>query len=96
LYFDVTEPLPAQRYYRTWQTGTPLMHPSLSLPGMIPAITLTGNIGDHLRVDYINQFGPIDAWVTLATITLTNTAQLCFDVSSIGQPARLWRLVPVP
>ena len=63
---------------------------------MVPAITLTGNIGDSLRLDYINQFGPIDAWVTLDTVTLTNTPQLYFDTSSIGQPPRLWRIVPVP
>jgi hypothetical protein len=63
---------------------------------MVPAITLTGNMGDSLRLDYINQIGPIDAWVTLATVRLTNTSQLYFDTSSIGQPARLWRIVPVP
>ena len=32
----------------------------------------------------------------LATVTLTDTSQLYFDTSSIGQPPRLWRLVPVP
>jgi hypothetical protein len=63
---------------------------------IVPAITLTGNIGSKVRLDYINQFGPIDAWVTLATVTLTNTSQLYFDASRIGQPARLWRIVPVP
>jgi hypothetical protein len=95
-YFDLTLPLPPQRFYRAWQTGTPSVVPSLSLPGMIPAITLTGNIGQSVRVDYINQFGPIDAWVTLATVTLTNTSQLYFDVSAPGQPQRLYRLVPSP
>jgi uncharacterized repeat protein (TIGR03803 family) len=95
-YFDLSEPLPPQRFYRAWQTGTPSVVPSLSLPGLVPAITLTGNMGDSLRLDYINQFGPIDAWVTLATVTLTNTSQLYFDTSSIGQPARLWRIVPAP
>jgi uncharacterized repeat protein (TIGR03803 family) len=95
-YFDVSEPLPPKRFYRAWQTGSPSVVPSLRLPGMVPAITLTGNIGHSVRLDYINQFGPIDAWVTLATVTLTNTSQLYFDTSSIGQPARLWRIVPVP
>src|ERR1035437_7282178 len=95
-YFDLSEPLPPQRFYRAWQTGTPSVVPSLSLPGLVPAITLTGNMGDSLRLDYINQFGPIDAWVTLATMTLTNTSQLYFDTSSIGQPQRLYRLVQVP
>ena len=95
-YFDLTAPLPPQRFYRAWQMGTPSVIPSLSLPGMVPAITLTGNIGDTLRLDYINQFGPTDAWVTLDTITLTNTSQLYFDVSAIGQPPRLWRILPGP
>jgi hypothetical protein len=62
----------------------------------VPAITLTGNIGDSIRLDCINQFGPTDAWVTLDTVTFTNTSQLYFDVSSIGQPPRLYRIVPVP
>ncbi len=93
-YFDVSEPLPPQRSYRAWQSGTPGVVPSLDLH-FVPAITLTGNVGDSLRLDYINQFGPIDAWVTLATVALTNTSQLYFEVSVIGQPARLWRIVPV-
>jgi hypothetical protein len=93
--FDTAQPLPPQRYYRAWQTGTPSIVPSLSL-NFVPAITLTGSIGHSLRVDYINQFGPIDAWFTLNTVTLTNTPQLYFDVSAPGQPPRLYRIVPVP
>ena len=57
---------------------------------------ITGNVGDSLRLDYINAIGPTDAWVTLGTVTLTNTWQLYFDVSAPGQPARLYRIVPVP
>jgi hypothetical protein len=93
--FDASEPLPPQRFYRAWQTGTPGVMPSLDLH-LVPAITLTGNIGHSVRLDYINQFGPTAAWVTLATVTLTNTSQLYFDTTSIGQPPRLWRIVPVP
>ena len=93
--FDLTLPLPPQRFYRAWQTGTPGVRPSLDLH-LVPAITLTGTIGHSVRLDYINQFGPIDAWVTLATVPLTNTSQLYFDTSSIGQPARLYRVVQVP
>jgi hypothetical protein len=63
---------------------------------MVPAITLTGAIGSLVRIDYINQFGPVDAWVTLDTVTLTSGPQLYFDTSSIGQPARLYRIVPLP
>ena len=69
--------------------------PSLDLH-LVPAIMLTGNIGGLVRVDYINRFGPTDAWLTLATVTLTNTSQLYFDISAPGQPERLYRLVQVP
>jgi hypothetical protein len=95
-YFDVSLPLPSQRFYRAWQSGPPSVAPSLSLPGLVPAITLTGNVGDSLRLDYINQIGPTNAWVTLDTVTLTNTTQLYFDVSVPGQPPRLYRIVPLP
>jgi hypothetical protein len=71
------------------------MRPSLDLH-LVPAITLTGNIGQSVRVDYINQFGPTDAWVTLDILTLTNTSQLYFDISAHGQPPRLYRVVPSP
>jgi hypothetical protein len=94
--FDVSQPLPPQRYYRAWQTGIPGILPSLSLVGIAPAITLTGTIGHSVRLDYINQFGPTDAWVTLATVPLTNTSQLYFDTSARGQPGRLYRVVPLP
>jgi uncharacterized repeat protein (TIGR03803 family) len=93
--FDLTLPLPAQRFYRARQTGAPSVIPSPGLH-MVPALTLTGNIGDAVRVDYINRYGPIDAWVTLDMATLTNTYQLYFDTSAPGQPERLYRLVPIP
>jgi hypothetical protein len=94
-YFDLTLPFPPQRFYRSWQTGTPGMRPSLDLH-LVPVITLTGSIGGSVRVDYINQFGPIDAWFTLDIVTLTNTSQLYFDTSAWRQPPRLYRLVQVP
>jgi uncharacterized delta-60 repeat protein len=93
--FDLTLPLPSQRFYRTRQATDPLVLPVLDLH-MVPAITLTGSIGSSVRADAINRFGPIDAWVTLDTVTLTNTSQLYFDVSAPGQPERLYRLVQVP
>jgi hypothetical protein len=95
-YFDVSTPLPAQRLYRASQTTTPGARPSLRMLGIVPAITLTGSIGDSVQVDSINRFGPTDAWVTLDTVTLTNTSQLYFDTAAWGQPERLYRLVSVP
>jgi uncharacterized repeat protein (TIGR03803 family) len=94
-YFDVTVPFAPQRFYRAWQTNV-LSPPSILDVHLVPAITVTGAIGSSVRIDAINQFGPIDAWVTLDTVTLTNTSQLYFDTSAWGQPARLYRLVPVP
>jgi hypothetical protein len=94
-YFDVSTPLPPRRFYRGSQTGATNLTLSLN-PQMIPALTLTGSVSDSIRVDGINQFGPIDAWSTLDTVTLTNTSQLYFDVSTPEQPRRLYRLVPLP
>jgi hypothetical protein len=93
--FDVTMPLPPARFYRAQLLSDPPLLPVLDLH-MVPAITLTGNIGDKLRLDCINQIGPTDAWVALDTVTLTNTSQLYFDTSSVGQLPRLYRIVPVP
>lgn len=95
LYFDLTVPVAPQRFYRVWQTNV-LSPPSIRDVHLVPAITLTGAIGSSVRVDCINQFGPVDAWVTLDTVTLTSSPQLYFDTSVIGQPPRLWRIVPVP
>jgi hypothetical protein len=94
-YFDVTASLPSMRFYRAWQTGTPAVLPSMNL-NFVTAITLAGNIGDTLQLNYINRIGPTDAWTTLDMVTLTNTSQLYFDVSGIGQPQRLYQIAPVP
>ncbi len=56
---------------------------------IVPALTLTGAIGDRIRVDAINQVGPVDAWFTLDTVTLTNTTQLYFDTAAIGNAEAL-------
>lgn len=94
-WFDLANPLAAQRFYRVKQSGAPNTQPTLQL-NMIPALTLTGSIGDRIRVDGINAVGPTGDWFTLATVTMTNTSQLFFDVTAPGQPRRLYRLVTVP
>jgi hypothetical protein len=93
LCFDLSQPLPAQRFYRTWQTNGPQPVLDLSLATEIP---LAGAIGSSVRIDSINAIGPTDAWVTMNTVLLTNTTQLYFDVTAFRQPTRLYRLVPVP
>ena len=91
-YFDSSMPLPPKRFYRGWQADAPVGLPLLELE-MVPAIALTGAPGNYIRLDYINQFGPVDAWRTLATVLLTNSSQLYFDTSAVGQPPRLYRLI---
>ncbi len=94
-WFDVAVPPRSQRFYRASQTGPPAVAPSLELR-VIPALLLAGNIGDSLRVDAIEQFGPTNAWFTLDTVTLTNSSQLYLDPSALGQPQRLYRWVRAP
>jgi hypothetical protein len=95
LCFDLSESLPAQRFYRAWQTNAPTARPILDMR-LATEIPLTGAVGSSVRIDYINQFGPTDAWVTLDTVLLTNSPQLYFDVTMFRQPTRLYRLVTVP
>jgi len=93
-YPDLSMPLPPQRFFRTAQ-DSPGLPPVLQM-SLATELTLTGAIGSQVRVDYINQFGPTNAWVPLNTVTLTNAAQSYIDFSSHQQPARLYRLAPVP
>jgi len=95
IYFDLSAPLSPQRFYHAWHSDASAAPAVLELK-YVPAITLTGAIGSSVRIDYINQFGPIDAWVPLATVTLTDTSQLYFDTSAVGLPPRLYRVVTVP
>ena len=92
---DLSVPPPAERFYRAWRPVTFGSAPALSL-AFAPALTISGTIGSAVRLDYINQFGPTNAWAPLSTITLTNSSQVYVDTSAIGQPPRLWRLVPAP
>jgi hypothetical protein len=94
-FIDAASPEASQRYYRaSWNHFT--TNTMILGLRMVPAITLTGISGQSVRLDYINQFGPVDAWVTLDTIHMTNSSQLYFDTSLIGQPPRLYRVVPSP
>jgi hypothetical protein len=91
--FDLSDPLPPQRCYRAGPIYGPRPVASWSMATEIP---LAGAIGSSVRIDYINQFGPTNAWVTLDTGLLTNSPQLYFDTTAFRRPTRLYRLVPVP
>jgi hypothetical protein len=92
-FFDLSQPPPAQRFYRAWQASGP--RPTLDL-NLATEVTLSGTKGGRLRIDYINQIGPTNVWLTLDTVNLTNTTQLYFDLTAFRRPARLYRLVAVP
>lgn len=94
-YFDVAPVLQPERYYRCSQPA-PSVAPAIELPYFVPAISLTGPIGNSVRLDYINVIGPTDAWVHLATVALTNSSQLYFDRSAPGNPPRLYRILQLP
>jgi NHL repeat len=92
---DLSGPLAAQRFYRARQANATAAPPRLDL-SLATAIALTGALGKSVRIDYINAVGPTDAWVALATVTLTNSPQLAFDLTAFRQAPRLYRLVPLP
>jgi hypothetical protein len=92
---DLSDSVPAQRFYRASQTAQAGQRPILDMR-LATEIPLAGEIGGSVRIDYINQLGPTDAWVTLDTVVLTNSPQLYLDVTMFRQPRRLYRLVAVP
>ena len=63
---------------------------------MVPTISITGTVGQAYNLQYVNSFGSITSWTSVATITLTNSQELYFDVSAVGSPARFYRLVQLP
>lgn len=63
---------------------------------MVPAIGLFGTAGQTYRIQWCNVGGSLTVWTDLATVTITNTGQLYFDLTAYGQPARYYRLVEGP
>jgi uncharacterized repeat protein (TIGR03803 family) len=91
----IIDPAPGlpQKFYRARATAPP--RPYLR-PAQVPALTLSGTVGTSIRVDCINQFGPVDAWQTLDTVILGTSTQIYYDISAPGQPPRLYRLSTLP
>ena len=63
---------------------------------LVPTIGVQGDLGSTYLIDYINSVGPTNSWTPLATVAVTNRPQYYCDLSAIGQPARLYRLVQLP
>ena len=70
--------------------------PTLTFVGRVPDVQIAGTSGQTYRIDYINVYGPTNAWVQLTNVTLTNSLQHYYDLSAIGKPARLYRAVQIP
>jgi LmbE family N-acetylglucosaminyl deacetylase len=64
--------------------------------GIVMPILLAGAVGSSWRIDYVNDLGPTNNWVTLATLTLTNPSQVYSDASALSQAHRFYRMVPLP
>jgi hypothetical protein len=63
---------------------------------MTPTVTVIGEIGSTVRIDFIPGFGHTNTWQTLATIVVTNNPQVFLDFSGVGRPARFYRLQRQP
>jgi uncharacterized repeat protein (TIGR03803 family) len=90
---DLSVPVLSQNYYRASGTTPP---PATLHLAQVPAIALAGTVGAAIRIDYINQFGPVDAWQELETVTLAAPSQDYVDTSAPGQPPRLYRVSTAP
>jgi hypothetical protein len=94
-YFDTSPSVPDYRFYKATQSGSVAASATLDMQ-IATEVTITGNVGDTLLVEAINPIGPTNAWESVGTVTLTNSAQPYFDTTTIGQPQRLYRLMVLP
>lgn len=62
---------------------------------MVPAINLIGDVGRDYQLEFANMVGP-SSWEVLTTLTITNRPQKYVDLTAIGQPKRVYRLVLLP
>ncbi len=93
--FDLSDPLPTQRFYRASHTNGSVAV-ELGKPQFSNAIQLSGTPGTSVLVEGIERFGPIDAWFNVATVVLTNSPQVYFDMGVTNKEQRLYRITPVP
>jgi LmbE family N-acetylglucosaminyl deacetylase len=75
------------------QTATLTVAP---IRGIVMPINLSGDVGSSWRIDYLNDLGSTNGWVTLATVTLTNTSQIYSDTTALSQAHRFYRVVQLP
>jgi hypothetical protein len=66
---------------------------SLSIE-MYSGLSIEGTVGATYRIQYVANLQNSNAWATLATIVLTHSPQLWFDVDSPRNVRRFYRAVP--
>jgi hypothetical protein len=64
----------------------------LSKTGNAVNLLLSGQVGRDYQLEYRSNFGAIDTWSLLQTVTLTNTPQSVTDSVATGGPSRFYRL----
>jgi Calcineurin-like phosphoesterase len=89
VYIDSSTPAPGQRFYRGVSLAAPL---SIA---QVPRVTVFGDVGDSLRLEYNNTSDPTANWLLRAALTLTNTAQSYTDTSAPGL-SRRYRAIAGP
>ena len=80
----------AQGFYR----ATP--PPNTFLLGLIPALTILGESGTSLCLEYRSAVVPSSVWQPLTTLSMTGEPQRFLDTSAFGQPRRSYRAVGIP
>ena len=88
-YVDSAVPSCGQRFYRGASSSTPL---GLT---QVPTVTVLGNPGDLLQLQYSDTPDPGANWLPLATLTLAGTSQVYVDTSAQCQ-TRCYRAIASP
>jgi hypothetical protein len=60
---------------------------------LCPAVTLHGETNQKYQLQSTPVFGTPGPWNIVATVTLTNSPQVYFDLSAIGRPPMFYQLV---
>jgi len=89
VYLDTSTPVAGQRFYRVTSSSSPLGIAQVSV------VTVFGDVGDSLLLEYNDASDPPATWHLLDAFTLTATSQLFIDPSSPG-PTRRYRAVAAP
>jgi len=76
------------------QTASVSVVPALAAP-LVPALIISNGVGSNFVLDYSADLGPM-IWLTLASLSPTNSPQIYFDVSAPDGSARFYRLRQTP